>query len=150
MLIKRIYDQEDYEIALSIRKKVFIEEQNVDEILVIDEHESHTIHFLVYLDSEPIGTGGFRTLPPAQYAPKYLGILKFEHIAILKKFRNKNIGSALVQHMLQVAKKHFQNHLPMMDAVISAVPFYENLGWIAIGKTFLKKNIPLQQMIHPN
>jgi len=150
MLIKRIYDQEEYEIALSIRKKVFIEEQNVNKTIEIDEYENTSIHFLAYYNDKPVGTGRFRTISSLEASPQYKGFLKFERIATLREARNQGIGSALMQYMIKVAKENFPDYLPILYAQEGAVGFYQKLGWNLVGETFLEANIIHQKMTLPH
>ena len=48
--------------AYSVRKKVFVDEQNVPEEEEIDHLESEATHFLLYYNHEPVGAGRLESL----------------------------------------------------------------------------------------
>lgn len=138
MKIEQIQSPEEYEAVLRIRTEVFIEEQEVPEELELDPLQGH--NFLLWEDSSPIGTG--------RYLVKQ-GLVKYERIAILKAFRGRGVGKLLMEHMQADAKKRFPDHLNVMHAQVYATPFYEKLGWRAIGDVFLDADIEHKWMVIP-
>jgi predicted GNAT family N-acyltransferase len=81
--VKQIASTGDRELAFSIRRKVFVEEQNVDPLEEYDEFEDASIHYLVYSGSSPIATARWR----------YVGEdIKLERFAVIRDFRNKGVG----------------------------------------------------------
>ena len=77
----------------AIRRKVFIEEQQVPEELEWDDDDALSCHVLaVAEDGTPIGTGR---------------LLRDGHIgrmAVLKEWRRKGVGGALMSHLLRLAR----------------------------------------------
>jgi predicted GNAT family N-acyltransferase len=70
--------------ALSVRRIVFIEEQQVPEEIEIDEHDeagAETIHFVAYAGGNPVGAGRLRA-----YAP---GVGKVERVAVLDSAKKR-------------------------------------------------------------
>ena len=57
--IQLVKTKEEYRDILEIRKKVFIEEQNVPSNIEI-EYEKDSNHVICYLDKFPVGTGRWR------------------------------------------------------------------------------------------
>ena len=54
-----VADKEKHALAMQIRTKVFVEEQNVDIDLEI-ENEEESIHFLLYYRRRPVATARYR------------------------------------------------------------------------------------------
>lgn len=127
-----------YNDVLEIRKKVFVDEQNIPLELEVDETESEAIYFLTYSDDRPAATGRLR---------EYGKYIKFERIATLKEWRGKGVGRNLMEAMLDYAKKNFPGKVPYMHSQESAVAFYERLGWRKSGDPFMEADIPHQAMI---
>ncbi len=135
-----IKNEDEKSKALEIRREVFIDEQGVPEDIEIDDFESSSTHFLVYLDEFPVATGRFRIKK---------SYLKFERIATLKKSRGQGIGNKLMEFMQNFALKNFPEFLPAMHAQESAVSFYEKIGWIGVGDRYEEAGIIHQTMIYP-
>ncbi len=74
-----------------IRRKVFIEEQGVDEALERDGYDAVSDHVLVYEDNIPVGTG--RVIYKDEDAAPLIG-----RIAVLKEHRGKQYGDLIVRN----------------------------------------------------
>lgn len=116
-----------------IRETVFINEQNIPITEEWDQFDALSTHILAWdRQNQPIGIG--RLLPNG-----YLG-----RIAVLKTWRGKGIGKALVFYLINLGKHQFSTlHL---HAQFSTVNFYRKLGFIPIGESFLEVGIPHQLM----
>lgn len=131
----------DYQSALCVRKAVFVEEQGVPAALEVDEHEKSAAHFICRYRDEVVGAGRLRAKGP--YA-------KFERIAVLKAYRGKHLGRALMKAMEAYAAREFPDLLPAMHAQDSAITFYERIGWRAEGPVFYEAGIPHRLMVKPH
>lgn len=122
--------------AFSIRKKVFVEEQQVPIEIEIDEHEQTAAHFVLYDFEKPAGAGRFRILD---------GQGKVERICVLQEYRGKGAGIQIMAKIEEYAKK-----LPVKEVFLNsqsyAVPFYEKLGYIVTSDEFLDAGIPHRKM----
>ena len=116
-----------------IRRQVFIEEQNVPEDMEWDEHDSSSTHFLATLDNIVIATARLKT-------DGQIG-----RMAVLAEYRNKGIGSKLLQFVLLTAKQQKQKKV-YLHAQVSAIPFYKKHGFTASGDIFYEANIPHREM----
>lgn len=139
-----MYGSKQYDECISIRKTVFVEEQNVSWSLEL-EHEEESIHFLgFYLQAglrTPVCTGRLRVTG---------NILKFERIATLIEHRGKGLGRELMQSLQSYAQEHFSNLSWQMGAQISAFGFYESLGWIKLNdEVFLDADIEHYTLTYP-
>jgi len=116
-----------------IRRLVFIEEQNVPEEMEWDEFDETSTHFLVTLKDQAIACARLKT-------DGQIG-----RMAVLPEYRNQGFGSKLLQFVLAEANTQDINHV-YLHAQISAIPFYEKLGFITRGNIFHEANIPHREM----
>jgi predicted GNAT family N-acyltransferase len=121
--------------ALSVRRTVFIEEQQVPEEIEMDQHdeaEAETIHFVAYAGDKPVGAGRLRT-----YAP---GVGKVERVAVLASERGTGLGRQIMLAMEEAARKKGYARLKL-NAQTHARRFYEKLGYIPVGEVFHEAGI---------
>ena len=130
----------EYELALKVRREVFVREQGVPESIEVDAYEKEATHFLTLFDGIPVGTGRLRL--KKSYA-------KFERIATLKSHRGHGLGRSLMDLMLRYAQEHHPLHLPAMHAQLEAVGFYVKLRWVPIGEVFEEASILHRVLIYP-
>ncbi|MEO1853860.1 GNAT family N-acetyltransferase [Chromohalobacter sp.] len=121
------------EACSAIRKTVFIEEQQVPQDEEWDGRDPRCLHVLLRVEGRPMGTA--RLLPDG-----YIG-----RVAILREGRGQGLGLRLMEAVMEKARQqgHDAVHL---DAQTYAIPFYERLGFVAHGETFLDANIPHRHM----
>jgi predicted GNAT family N-acyltransferase len=125
----------EHEAALrSIREAVFIREQRVPESLEWDDQDSDAIHFLaIASDGTPVGC--IRLLPTGQIS----------RLAVQERFRNQDIGSALLTAAENEARQKGMKEI-FLHAQTQAAHFYENAGFTVSGGIFLEADIPHRQM----
>ncbi len=123
----------DKDSLARIRRRVFIEEQNVPEDMEWDEHDDSATHFLASLDNRVIATARLKT-------DGQIG-----RMAVLAEYRNKGIGSKLLQFILLTARQQ-QLKKAYLHAQVSAVPFYKKHGFTTHSHVFYEANIPHQVM----
>ena len=133
--IQLVKTEEDYKRVLTIRRTVFIEEQNVPESLEI-ENEDESFHVLALSGDIPTGTGRWRKTSEGY---------KLERFAVLKEFRTKGIGRDIVKFVL--------NQIPSQDMIYlhaqeSVIKFYKDLGFTIIGSTFIEADIVHAKMVY--
>lgn len=121
--------------AFTIRQKVFVEEQQVDSREEYDEFEPTSIHYLVFVNEQPVGTARWRITKDG---------IKLERFAVLKEFRNAGAGRAVLMKVLEdvipLGKKIYLN------AQVKAMKFYEREGFKAEGEMFIEANIQHYRM----
>jgi predicted GNAT family N-acyltransferase len=130
--------QEFYDLSLEIRKRVFVEEQGVDQELEIDAHEGHATFYLIYQDQQAIGTARWRVTEHG---------IKLERFAILPQYRNLGVGAVLLKRVLEDVKK--SGKTIYLHSQERAVPFYQREGFVCKGDAFTEAGIVHYKMIYP-
>ena len=121
--IKPVETKQEYEQILDIRKKVFIEEQKVPQDIEIDEYETKSTHFIVYLNKEPIGCARIR----------FNNFAKLERIAIVKKYRRKGFGTDLTKYLIDYCNKKNISDI-RLNSQLYVADFYKKVGFKKVGK----------------
>ena len=132
----RVANWKDDGLALrTIRETVFIGEQRIPVELEWDEFDPNCLHLLaIDLAGNPIGTA--RLLPD--------GVIG--RMAVLKEWRNRDVGSALLLRLLEEARKRQIQHVTL-NAQLPARGFYGKFGFRIAGEEFMDAGIPHVKMI---
>jgi predicted GNAT family N-acyltransferase len=112
-----------------IRTVVFIEEQNVPEEMEWDEYDETSVHVIAEMNNNYIATG--RLLDTGQIG----------RMAVLTPYRNKGVGSALLEKLLQIAKSRNIKSI-FLNSQIDAVDFYKKFDFEEVGGVFDDAGIP--------
>lgn len=135
LLVNKIKNKEELEKAFAIRKAVFVEEQNCPPELEW-ENEEESVHFLAEINGEACGACRWRKTDKGY---------KLERFAVLKDFRGKRIGQALLAAAL--ADLPDDAHYIYLNAQLHALPLYARFGFIAEGDQFEEAGIPHMKMV---
>jgi len=130
----KVTQWEDDKINLSeIRRKVFIDEQHVPEELEWDEDDKTCVHILVSDNNKPIAAGRIKM-------NGHIG-----RMAVLKEYRNKGVGSAVLEALINFSKTLKMKSV-YLHAQTSAIPFYEKHRFKISSEEFLDAGIPHKTM----
>ncbi|MCC4722394.1 GNAT family N-acetyltransferase [Salinicoccus sp. RF5] len=121
-----------YNQCLEIRKRVFVEEQNVPMDREVDEYEDVATHILL-IDDEPIGT--------VRYRPASEDMIKVERMAVLPEERGRKLGFKLMDFVHDHAREHCYNRAKL-GAQVHAIEFYRKLGYTVSSDEFEDAGIP--------
>jgi predicted GNAT family N-acyltransferase len=135
--VKIVENQSELNDAYSVRKTVFIHEQNVPAEEEIDQHEDEATHFVLYKDDSPVGAGRFRLFD-------HYG--KVERICVLKEMRKIGAGKAIMDKIETFASSQGLQKLKL-NAQTHAIPFYSGLGYEVISEEFMDAGIPHKTMV---
>ena len=125
--------------ALSIRRRVFIEEQGVPEALEIDEYDAApalgrtALHVLARVDGVAVATG--RLLLESDDGRVHIG-----RVAVLAEQRGRGYGRDVMLALHDIARE-CGVEVVTLAAQIHAIGFYEKLGYVARGPVFLDAGI---------
>jgi predicted GNAT family N-acyltransferase len=121
-------------LARPVRERVFVEEQNVPKDLEWDEWDEPSDHAVAFdAKGNPIGTA--RLLPDGRIG----------RMAVLKDWRRRGVGTALLGAMLDHARTRSMARA-MLHAQIQAAGFYRRFGFNERGGAFLEAGIPHVEM----
>jgi predicted GNAT family N-acyltransferase len=113
---------------------VFVEEQGVAREIEMDEMDAQCIHALAFEDGAAVGTG--RLLPDG-----HIG-----RMAILKPWRGRGIGSAILHSLIDAARRRGDRRV-MLSAQVQAVEFYRAHGFQPESEVYEEAGIAHQAMI---
>lgn len=116
-----------------VRREVFIREQQVPESEEWDEDDATSVHALVTLNREPVGTGRLNLAG------------KIGRIAVVARMRGRGIGATILRRLLEEAERRGIRG-PYLHAQLQAVPFYEKFGFTGEGEVFDEAGIPHLRM----
>lgn len=141
MNVKQVTTKDQLEDAYSVRRTVFVDEQQVPEEEEIDQFEDDATHIVLYDNEEPVGAARLRVLD---------GIGKLERICVLSSSRKNGAGKLLVNKLEEIAIEQGVSKLKL-NAQTHAIPFYERLGYETVSDVFMDAGIPHVTMIkHAN
>ncbi|MDN5752728.1 MAG: GNAT family N-acetyltransferase [Nitrosospira sp.] len=131
----RIASWRDDGLALRmVRETVFIREQRVPAELEWDEFDMNCLHLLA-MDSADNPIGVARLLSD--------GLIG--RMAVLKEWRGRGVGSALLLRLLEEAKKRRIQQVAL-NAQLHAIGFYLKSGFRMTGEEFMDAGIPHVRM----
>lgn len=137
MDIRIVNNETERKDAYEVRRLVFVHEQNVPEEIEIDQYEADSIHFVGYLENEPVAASRLRFVD--EYG-------KLERICVLKTMRGKAIGKAMIKKMEE--KITFEGYSKAkLNSQSHAEDFYKALGYQTVSDEFIDAGIPHITMV---
>lgn len=118
---------EDLDVCLALRFEVFVQEQNVPSEIEQDEYDAHALHLLARQDNVPVGTA--RIVLQGESG-------KIGRVCVLKSMRGTGLGAALIKAALDELRAVDGVTRAILGAQVSALGFYEKLGFTAYGADF--------------
>lgn len=138
------YGDQGIEDAIMIRRKVFMEEQQVSEAEELDGRDDRSFHLTAYVDDKPVGC--------TRFYEKESGIFVVGRVAVLAEYRHRGIGQAMVRYVEKWAREpknqdRFKINVLQLDAQDPVIPFYQALGYDLLDMPgFLDAGIPHHKM----
>ncbi|MFQ5539551.1 MAG: GNAT family N-acetyltransferase [Candidatus Binatia bacterium] len=136
-IVRKVVSQAELKRALSIRLRVFVQEQGVPRGIELDADDQRATHFLAYFVGRAVGTA--RVVFSENQA-------KIGRMAVLKSFRNKGVGRELLERTVKLAWKKGADSI-ILHAQVPAVRFYEKRGFRCVGRAFMEAGIPHRKMV---
>lgn len=137
MKIKIVATDAEKNQAFKVRNIVFVEEQKVDPRIEMDEYDKDAIHFIGYLDSEPIAASRLRWVD--DYG-------KLERICVKKELRGKAYGAKMIDAMEEEILENGYTKAKL-NAQTHAENFYKRLGYETVSDEFFDAGIPHVTMV---
>ena len=133
--VKKVTDEIDLEKVFSIRRKVFVDEQNCPPELEW-EFESESTHFLGLVNDIPAGAARWRKTDKGY---------KLERFSVLMEFRNSGMGKALVSAVLKDLPEDAD--YIYLNAQLPAMGLYQKFGFKKEGDQFEEAGIQHFKMV---
>ena len=131
---------EDIERCVVVRRIVFVEGQGVTEREEVDGLDPECAHLLAEDEGRLVGTARLRDGGQ--------GKAKAERVAVLEEQRGRGTGRALMRALEEAAREAGFREV-VLAAQVSAIPFYERLGYEAYGEPFFEARIEHRYMRLP-
>ncbi len=127
-----VCEADDYDCCLAIRRAVFVEEQRCPEAEEYDGLDAEAQHCL----------GLFRGVAAATSRWRYIdtGIVKFERLAVLKKWRGLGLGRGMLEYALAAISASGCRRV-VIHAQSRLCGFYREFGFVAQGEEFVEAGI---------
>ena len=130
MLVRVADFTADFTSLRRVRETVFIDEQRVPRELEFDDRDALCVHVLAFDGDLPVGTGRLDL--------DYGG--KVGRVAVVATHRRFGVGTAVMEALHGAARERNQARL-WCNAQLTAVPFYERLGYVSSGLVFVEAGI---------
>lgn len=135
-----IRQTEDLASCHLLRRIVFIEEQSVPEADELDDLDETSIHFLASQKDIPIGTARMQINGDTA---------KIGRVCVLAAHRGTGLGAALMRAAVDEARQQDGVAFVKLSSQVSAIGFYEKLGFVAQGPVYDDAGIDHRDMVLP-
>ena len=122
--------------AFSLRREVFVWEQNVPEEEENDADDLTSTHFVAVLAGEVVGT--LRLIDKPEH-------IKIGRVAVRQAFRGQGIAKAMMLAAMDHARANGRDRF-YLTAQSDKLGMYEKLGFLAYGPEFLDGGMPHRAM----
>jgi predicted GNAT family N-acyltransferase len=127
----------DMQRAHAIRRRVFIEEQQVPEDIEMDADDSHAFHALAILDGIAVGCG--------RMVEHGANEVKIGRMAVLLDHRGTGVGAQILRFLIDRARtRGFRKAI--LHAQLTAEGFYLKEGFTPVGGVFDEAGIAHRAM----
>ncbi|MDF2589224.1 MAG: GCN5-related N-acetyltransferase [Anaerocolumna sp.] len=130
---KYLYYGDDLSDCIKIRKQVFVIEQNISEEEEFDDIDNYAIHGLVFDNDNKKAVATGRVFHDGTN-------YRIGRVAVLKSERGKSYGDFVVRMLANKAFLMGASEIHI-DAQVTAVSFYEKIGFMSYGEEFLDAGI---------
>ena len=130
-----VTDESGLVICKEIRRRVFIDEQGVEESLEIDEHDvvgGKCRHYYALAGGVP--AAAFRCMN------KGAGIARLQRFCVLQAYRKAGLGRFMLERLEDICRARNFNIIEM-GAQCHAAPFYEKCGYSVVSGVFMDAGI---------
>lgn len=114
-------DPKLYEDALSVRQAVFVQEQHITPELELDQWEQQAYYYVGYLQQQPVVT--------ARIIHEQSDSFHIQRVATLPKFRRQGLATNLLTQLIHEHFQHYPNVNLELNAQLTALSFYKQLGF---------------------
>lgn len=142
--VSHVTSPDDIECCFDIRRRVFVDGQNVPETEEWDGLDNQAEHYLLRVNGQPAATARIRYLDEKA---------KIERVAVLEDYQKQGLGKIIMLHMLEAIKHKRGISQAILGAQEHAIGFYEGLGFGVCSESYMDAGIPhkwMQMAITPH
>lgn len=136
MLKISIADNTNMDKVYALRNEVFVIEQQVDPTIERDARDKEATHIVATMDNLVVGCARLFWEDGAH----------FGRLAVAKEYRNKGVGRAICQYIIDLAKEH-NCHQVWLNAQLVSYDFYLKIGFTPVGDVFYEANMAHVKMV---
>jgi predicted GNAT family N-acyltransferase len=137
--IVQVNDANQMALAYTIRRRVFVEEQGIDEDIERDIDDLSAFHVLALGDGQAVGCG--RMVISESGA-------KIGRMAVLPDWRGRGVGRMMLDYLVALARRRGAR-LVYLHAQVPVEGFYLKSGFQPMGEIFEEAGIPHRRMDLP-
>ncbi|MGA1866024.1 MAG: GNAT family N-acetyltransferase [Thermoplasmatota archaeon] len=138
LCLEKVTTPEKMGLEMEIRRKVFIEEQNVDPAVEYDDHESDSVQYILTRNGSPIGCARYRWVGNS---------IKLERFALLKEERGKGLGRFIMDRMLEEVLP-LEPETVYLHSQTAVAGFYNKCGFNPCSAVFREADIDHVRMVY--
>ena len=131
-----VHSADQMALAYALRRRVFVEEQGIDERLERDEDDLHALHVLAMDGDQVVGCG--RSVRSGEW-------IKIGRMAVLAERRGQGIGRAVLDYLLEAGRQQGAK-AAYLHAQVTAEGFYLKRGFRPVGGLFEEAGIQHRRM----
>jgi predicted GNAT family N-acyltransferase len=125
----------DFDQIFTIREAVFERELGLAEEKQIDGFDHVAHHYIMVYNNRAVGVSRWRVTLG--------GNIRLDRLAVLKEYRSKGFGKALMQKMLTHIPK---NKTTYLECLVDQAGFFADLGFVVVGDEFDFQGFPHLRM----
>lgn len=133
MIYKFVENDQELAEIYTVRRQVFVEEQGIALDLVFSGDGSDDEMNVAVIDGETV-IGTARVVFPAK------DTAKIERMAILKRYRNKEVGKGIITFLKNQLKRRQVKYV-FLHAQHTVIDFYKSCGFSEVGTPFYEAGI---------
>lgn len=126
-----------YEAALSLRYRLFFQEHDLPWSILFDDKEATSTH-LALIDGENLVAYG-RLSSDADMN------FQISQMVVDPKHQGRGYGTEVLERLIALTREMHGNSI-FLNARISAIAFYEKMGFIAFGEPFKSKSTQVEHI----
>ncbi len=139
MIVREATGPEDLDAVFEIRRRVFVDEQNVPLEHERDAIDSRAVHVIASLDGEPVAAARLFLDNQDQHVA-WIG-----RLAVLAAGRHTGVATGIVRFLLDWSRRHGIARV-RLHAQEYVQGLYLKLGFLPCGDIFMEENIPHREM----
>ena len=134
--VKLVQTEQDMEAAVSVRFRVFVDEQSIPPEEELDEYDAIATHAIAMEDGQAVGTG-------RMYFEG--GEARIGRMAVDSSHRRRGVGGLILRFLEEEAKAQGATEF-VLHAQDYVKAFYVSHGYTEHGEPFLEVDIPHVEM----